>query len=172
MRSVLVLTLMLCPILPLRADGVVVIDPVAPGSNADGSTPPAGLWSVDLLIGLPTGVRVQRAIQDDPSWVVEGVVGLEAIFPVFGGGVRRRFTVVTADCEEFLVSPGIDAFLALSPSDDLFGSSAVPLIVADVDLAWRHHFTLGNCGEIGLKVGLGVGFGVIPQVALYGGWRF
>jgi hypothetical protein len=68
-------------------------------TNLDaGLLPDSGLdaqpWSVNLLLGFPTGVRVQNALGDGVGrdWLVEGFGGLELIFPMAGGGIRRRFT--------------------------------------------------------------------------------
>jgi len=179
MRSVLVLLAGLAVASPAVGQ-VVYVDPVAPG-HPDGPRPifdPA--WSVDLLVGAPTGIRLQRTLDGtdpDHPWAAEGFVGVHAIFPAFGGGVRKTVSRAWSGWDQFVVAPGVDAFLLINPDRDVFGGAgALPFVTFDVDLVWRHEFYPGGCGEVGVKLGAGVGFGerigVLPVVALFGGWRF
>src|SRR5437763_4886799 len=54
--------------------------------------PPWHPWSGELLLGFPTGVRLQRDLCRDGAWQAEGFVGFDLIFPMVGGGIRHRFT--------------------------------------------------------------------------------
>src|ERR1051326_6681551 len=47
------------------------------------ATPVAQTWTVDLELGLPTGLRAQHCLGDNMGrdWLVEGFAGFELIFP-------------------------------------------------------------------------------------------
>lgn len=164
---------------PHDAPGLVLVEsgPVQPG------TARAPVWSADLLLGLPTGVRLQRTLDEDDhgAWFAEGFVGLEFIFPMVGGGARRGLTAVCGGRDALCVNPGLGAYLLINPlsgMDGFFGGGPTlgGLIAADVDLVWRHAF--GECseGHLGLKLGAGFGhgasWGVLPIVSIFLGWRF
>src|SRR5262245_50714811 len=53
---------------------------------------PAYAWSVDVVAGLPTGLRLQRAFPGDGelALLLEGFAGLEVILPMAGVGIRLR----------------------------------------------------------------------------------
>src|SRR5262249_16729295 len=142
-------------------------------------------WHVDLLLGLPGGLRAQRALGSSP-WMIEGFAGLELIFPVLGLGVRRRFTLVEGTCNALLINPGIDVYLVafptsggggLAPGSGSLGVSAGGALIADVDLVWRRASGDGVESQFGLKLGAGPVAGhrappVMPVVGLYLGWGF
>src|SRR5262245_10899404 len=130
------------------------------------------LWSADLLLGLPTGVRLQRSLGPDPdSWLVEGFLGLEAIVPVAGLGVRRPMTYWSGPEDAIVISPGADLYLGALPFTFSFwgesssGVLGLAMIALDVDLVWRHTWFDAAEGELGLKLGagaLGGNFGFFP----------
>ncbi len=96
---------------------------------------------------------------------------------MFGGGIRKNLYLSRFAWDEFLLAPGLDAFLLLNPDSNLFGSTqALPLVTLDVDLVWRHQCCPCGWGEVGVKMGAGVGFGarvgVLPIFAVFGGWHF
>src|SRR5579862_3303588 len=89
-----------------------------------GPLPSSGLseqpWAVNLLFGFPTGVRVQRALGDGVGrdWFVEGFAGLELIYPMAGGGIRRRFTPLRGEHDGITVSPGVDVYVLYNTLHD------------------------------------------------------
>src|SRR5437588_5554464 len=99
-RSVFVLLLLAVWAVPAFAQSAPAAAPGGPGlvppAGASGLFPavpspePEDRWSADFLLGLPTGVRVQRLLGGDRTagWQAEGFVGLEVIFPMAGAGVR------------------------------------------------------------------------------------
>jgi hypothetical protein len=143
---------------------------------------PTEHWHTDLLLGLPTGLRVQAVLGDDGrhAFVTEAFAGLSLIFPTLGGGVRYRFTPICDHGDVFRISPGIDGYgIFWSGSGDSylgFPSGSAGAVIADVDFSWEHTWErLG--AEVGFKVGVGALFtnhetypaGVL---ALYGGFKF
>jgi hypothetical protein len=152
-----------------------------------GSLPDSGLdaqpWSVNLLLGFPTGVRVQRALGDDVGrdWFVEGFGGLELIFPMAGGGIRRRFTPFREDRDSLTVSPGVDVYVLYNTLHDGIGwysggYTAVGLFTADVEILWHHDFNDRCGGQLGVNLGAGTGFRgqgvVLPVASVIFGLRF
>jgi hypothetical protein len=139
-------------------------------------------WSMDFLFGLPTGFRAKRSFEEDEggAWQMEGFAGLEVIFPMVGGGVRRRFTPFSGKHDAVCVSPGVDAYLLVNPfaASDFFhsGDAAALVLTGDVDVSWRHTFRWGWEGELGLKLGAGAGlgarWGVLPVAGVFAGSRF
>ena len=149
-----------------------------PGSGLD-----AQAWSVDLLLGFPTGVRVQRSLGDDVGrdWFVEGFGGVEIIFPMTGGGIRRRFTPFCGDRDSLTISPDVDVYLlynSLRTSVGWFGGGPVTtgVFAADVEVLWHHAFN-DRCGaQFGVNLGAATGFRgqgvVLPVVSFLFGLRF
>lgn len=138
---------------------------------------------VNLEIGFPTGVRFQHALGEDAgrNWLIEGFAGVDVIFPMAGGGIRRRFTPVCGTHNALVLSPGVDAYILYNPLHDLGGwlsgrRSAFGLVSLDVDIFWDH--TLGeHCSsQFGVKLGAGDAFGagqaLVPIVSLVFGLRF
>jgi len=153
------------------------------GAITRSTDPPEGRWHADLLLGLPTGLRVQATLGDDgrQAWVGEVFAGLELIFPAIGAGARYRFTPIKEGCDTFRISPGVDVYGVFWPSsgDTYLGWSAgsAILFTADVDFAWEHSWGERLGSELGLKVGLGVAVHEndtvpVPVLSLYGGLKF
>ena len=144
-----------------------------PGSDLD-----AQAWSVNLLLGLPTGVRVQRALGDDVGrdWLVEGFAGLELIFPMAGSGIRRRFTPFGGDRDSLTVSPGVDAYVVYAEGWFDSRTRTVGLFTADVEVFWQHAFNDRWRAQLGINLGAGAsthGQGsVVPVASFIYGLRF
>ena len=168
-------------------------DPMIPPVVVGGSEPapaaavpePRSKWSVDYVVGLPAGVRVQRILGEEGIFNLqaEGFAGLELILPTIGGGLRARLVPLCSTNDAFIISPGVDVYFVyniLHGGGDLFGSSSVGvgLATADIDIAWRHSFRRHGEGEFGVKLGIGGIFGhdtngaAVPVAGIYGGWRF
>lgn len=172
------------PVTPSPAVAPVVAGGVAPVPAAD-APEPRSPWSVDYIVGLPAGVRVQRILGEEGVFNLqaEGFVGLELILPTVGAGVRGRLVPVCSANNAIIISPGADAYLLYNifhGGGELFGSrsAGVGLAAVDIDIAWRHTFRRHGEGEFGVKLGVGAPFGhdtngtAVPVVGLFGGWRF
>src|SRR5262249_29416028 len=118
---------------------------------------------------------------DRRPWLSEAFFGFEAIFPTVGAGIRRGFTPCCGAHNAFIFSPGLDAYLLINPlvnSDGFFGGGAAVggLFAADVGLILQHGFSADWSGELGLKLGVGVGvaetWGVLPIFSVFAGCRF
>lgn len=146
---------------------------------------PVSGWGTDLILGLPTGLRLQKALNPErqETFVLEGVVGLYAvIFPTAGGGVRYRFAPIQGRRDALVLSPGVDGYVLVNPFSFGHGwlsggPTAIGMVGADVDCAWRHNLGDHCCGELGLKLGGGVAFGprssvVLPLVGVFAGFRY
>ena len=170
------------------ADEIVPRSPVtdAPGP-LDGvlpACPPstAHTFTVDFLFGLPTGFRVQRSVDDEQVWHLEGFAGLELIFPMVGGGIRRRYEPFCGKADALVVAPGLDAYLLYNPLHDETGfiigggPEWAFAVTADFDMLWRHSFTERCQSELGFKLGAGVGhgarWGVLPVGGVFTGIRW
>jgi hypothetical protein len=172
------------PMPPLDNPSPLAINTAGPGA---GSLPDTGLgaqpWSVNLLLGFPTGVRVQRMLGDDlgRDWLVEGFAGVELIYPMAGGGIRRRLTPFRGDRDSLTVSPGVDVYVIYNLLHDAGGwysggHVATGLITADLEIFWHHAFN-DRCGaQLGLNLGAGSGFRgqgvVLPVASVIFGLRF
>jgi hypothetical protein len=149
-------------------------------SPALGAPPHDPLWSVDLLAGLPTGVRVQHSLGDDlgRDWLIEGFAGLDyVIFPMAGAGIRRRLTPFRGDHDALVISPGLGFYL-LYDGIGWFGGgpSTVEMLALDVEVSWQHDFNERSGGQLGLRLGGGGVWGerggFLPIVSLVFGLRF
>lgn len=134
------------------------------------------VWQIDVLVGAPLGVRVQRRLGDSRVWA-EGGAGLYLVFPTAFAGVRYDGRVYEGRRHAVLIRPGADAALVYAWS--LFGSkdTLAGMVVGDVDLVWRRLAVDGGALELGLKLGVGVPVtrgvrGVLPIAALIGGFSF
>lgn len=151
------------------------------------SPPPADpfdkTWVVDVVLGYPTGVRAQHGLGDGlgRDWLVEGLVGVEFIYPMAGGGFRHRFKPLCGEHDAFTVSPGLDAYLLYNLRRDFdrwyrCGPTTIELFTADVEVQWEHDFSDRCCGHIGIKLGAGAGYGnrwgVVPVAGIFLGCRF
>jgi hypothetical protein len=147
-----------------------------------GPAPSQPSSTVDLILGLPTGFRFQRPVDDDRMWHLEGFVGLELIYPIVGGGLRRRYEPLRGEHDALVVAPGFDAYLMYNVfwhSDFPFFSGGPPLaglFTADVDFLWRHNFSECCQSQLGFKLGAGAGYGarwgVLPVAAVFSGIRW
>jgi hypothetical protein len=131
---------------------------------------PQRLGSLDVLFGLPTGLRVQGALfrEDNWSFLIEGFAGVYVIFPMAGGGARFSYTFRRVAQDAFVLRPGLDAYQVVN----VFGRGSILFIGADVECVWVH-----DCGACSLELGLDFGamadrVGALPQVGVLGGIRF
>src|SRR5262245_34149783 len=75
-------------------------------------------WSIDLLLGLETGVRLRRFLNHDKGygWMAEVYLGLDYVFfPAAGAGVRYGFAPWMGRNNCISVSPGVDIHALLNP---------------------------------------------------------
>jgi hypothetical protein len=157
-------------------------EPESPRPGLSPSERWGGPWGGDLVLGLPTGFRVEKFLSaEDHSLVVEGLAGLYAIFPMVGGGVRWHGITLGGKADCLCASPGVDGYLlynTLSHSGFWFsgGPSTFGLAGFDMDAAWRHRYGDRLLGKLGLKLGAGIAFAhgseIVPLGALYGGFRY
>jgi len=145
---------------------------------------PDQYMELDVLIGLPTAVRLQGAIFGPPncSFMLEGVAGLEWILPLVGGGARLRFAPCRGECNALVIKPGIDGYYLFNIFQPLLGGlPGAILLGADVEIVWFHNF--GSCGgELGVDLGVLGGKGhhddghtsidCLPIVSFIVGFRF
>ncbi len=138
-------------------------------------------WSLDFILGLPSGFRLQRSLDSDGLWQIEGFAGLELIFPTSGVGLRRRFMPIAGSVDCLTVSPGVDAYLLYNlarNSGGFFGGGPDfwGLFAADVEISWHHAWNAHVDGEAGIKLGAGVvstePWHVLPVAGIFAGWRF
>jgi hypothetical protein len=136
-------------------------------------------WSLDIELGLPSGLRAQRSLGDNVGhdWLVEGFVGFEIIFPMAGGGLRRRFTLVCGERDTFQISPGVDGYVLYNTLHDISWFSNTPrtigLVTGDVDILWQHAMSDRWSGTLGVKLGAGsAGHGVLPVGSIVFGFQF
>jgi hypothetical protein len=138
-------------------------------------------WHMDLLFGLPLGVRAQRDIGDTP-WVCEGFLGLVLINPSVGAGLRRRCVLYQGETRSFMVNPGVDAYLSAIADFSGIGNAmggggggggTGGFFSADVDLIWSHAGACGSDSRLGVKLGGAVGTGgALPIASFFLGWSF
>jgi hypothetical protein len=145
--------------------------------------PPSALWAVDLLLGVPTGVRISVGPAAPNTFVpaLEGFAGFYVILPMAGAGLRWSLSPVAGERDALLVRPGIDAYALDNPFDSggWFGGGprGIGVIAGDVEFIWQHHFDRRWSGELGLKLGAGTVFssrvsGVAPIGAIFLGFHF
>ena len=99
----------------------------------------SGLWSVDLIVGLPTGFRFRRHCNgdEDRHWSIEGLVGsvpgpFGPLLYVGGAGIRRCRTLACGEFNALYFNPGLDAYVVAADRASGFGVFAV-----DFDLLWQ-----------------------------------
>ncbi len=170
--------------LPVRYDSSSA--PIEDETTIPFATPPAipgeSSCAINLEIGFPTGVRFQHALGEDVgrNWLVEGFAGLEVIFPMAGGGIRRRFTPVCGQHDALVLCPGLDGYVLYNTLHDLgwFGRSrtAFGMVSVDVDIFWHHVLSDHCASQFGIKLGAADAFGasevIVPVVNLVFGLRF
>jgi hypothetical protein len=171
-----------------RADDPAFLSPITEAQGPlDGVLPACApsnshALTVDFLFGLPTGFRVQRSVDDEQRWHLEGFGGIELIFPMVGGGIRRRYEPFCDKSDAFVVAPGLDAYVLYNPLHDepgfIIGGGPewAFAVTADFDIMWRHSFTERCQSELGFKLGAGVGhgarWGVLPVAGVFTGIRW
>ena len=132
-------------------------------------------WQVDLLLGAPVSLRVQRQIGDSKVWGEAGA-GLYIVWPMVYAGLRVDAKMFESRRHEVLFRPGVD--VAWVYSYRIFESDrTVGFLLADADFVWRRKSTDGGATEIGLKLGVAAPVtrgakGVFPIVALLYGFSF
>jgi hypothetical protein len=145
--------------------------------------PPRTLFGVDLLLGLPSGVRISFGPATLNTWVpaLEGFAGLYLILPTAGAGLRWSLSPLTNAHDALVLRPGIDVYALDNPFDTggwlSGGSRGLGVIAGDAEFIWHHHFDWGLGGELGLKFGAGAVFsprasGVMPIGAIFLGFHF
>lgn len=147
------------------------------GETSEATTNP---WALDILAGLPLGVRLQRTIGPGPDgpFILEGIAGLWVILPMAGVGARVQFTPFSGTHNSLVVSPGFDAYLMENWISGLLGGqSTVFLLGGNLDIAWRHVFSSGADGRFGLELGVldNLTKGehrMVPEATFFVGWRF
>jgi hypothetical protein len=165
----------------IRPAGGTVGDPPVPAVLPELCSP----WSVNFVVGLPSGVRVQRLLGEEGrfNFQAEAFAGLELIFPMLGGGLRGRLVPLCGKNDALVLSPGVDAYILyniFSGGGDLLGGgpSFIGLAAVDLDVSWRHTFRNHGEGEFGIKLGAGLPFGhrtsgtAVPVAGVFWGWRF
>lgn len=141
---------------------------------AIGQQDPVGL---DLLVGLPTGLRFSWAPlrRGDCSFALEAVAGLYIIAPLVGAGGRFSWTARSGQCNALAIRPGVDVWAAEVPFFGLGGGGPVQGVAGDVEIIWFHE-SARRCWELGLDLGAVAGHGsrwaVLPLVSLVAGGRF
>jgi hypothetical protein len=162
----------------------------APGafvSAAPACTVPAATtgksWEADVIFGLPTGVRLSKALD------IFGGLGPEAelfagvyfLDPALGAGLRWRFTPYQGTVDALVVRPGLDGYALLNPNYffDRWDDQRTPVIglaAIDVDCAWQHQLDSACALEIGFKLGGGVAFTrhpiPVPLAGIFVGLRY
>jgi hypothetical protein len=67
---------------------------VPPGTDVLWDARPGKAWGADLVLGLPSGVRVFHELSTPGSWApdLEALAGFYIIFPTAGVGLRWQFS--------------------------------------------------------------------------------
>jgi hypothetical protein len=142
------------------------------------------VFSMDLMLGMMSGVRAQLALcrSNCQAWVAEAFYG--ALLTKLGAsegaglGARALFRRCSRDGRNSLMlGPGFGLLYQFERGD------RVLMAAPTLDLSWLH--ALGDRGgwELGLNVGVGVGLAghhneesalgkVTPLISVYSGFRF
>jgi len=141
-----------------------------PSASSPSSEQHGGPWDVDVLFGLPLGLRAQRVLGTDSDGLfrIEAFVGTYTILPTVGGGLRLNFPCIHGEHWQFVVAPGVDVYQTIVDR---------PFLAGDVDLLWRRDLANGVQGEWGVKLGYAHELGGMhhyqaPLVAVFGGFDF
>jgi len=165
-------------------EGSAWLTPTAPtGRVAEDVAPPhalgqQSLFDSELLLGLPTGIRIQGALTrwENASFWLEGFAGFYVIVPLVGAGGRFSYTAWSGPHSALVFRPGIDIYCAINPLPGLGGDAAVGLLGTDLECAWFHDFGQGHCLELGLDLGAGFNnstkSGVLPLASMFLGFCF
>ena len=135
-------------------------------------------WTLDILIGFPTGVRLQHTFGPSPDgpFILEVIAGLLVIEPIGGVGARVQFTPFSGTHNALVVSPGIDAYVVDNFLAGLIGGkSTLYWFSGNIDIAWRHTYSSGADGRFGIELGVFDSSGwraVLPEASFFVGWQF
>ena len=143
-------------------------------------TLPEKRWRSDVVLGLPTALRVQYRLADYPAWL-EGGIGIYTVVPSVFVGLRRDTALVEGRKHAFYFRPGIDFYY--SP---IYGSGGflfndfkgLYCLAADAEFLWSCRLGERFCGTLGTKLGLGGcyiggnGFLPLPIVAFTFGLQY
>jgi hypothetical protein len=133
-----------------------------------------GRANLDVLVGLPLGVRFQAPLwrSESTAWMVEASAGLLFIFPTTEVGLRRQWALWCGSENQVVVAPGAGVYATYNPfhhGDLFFGGPpwwVTPFV--DVDLVWQR-----QSGLLGLKLGVAAGDRIgFPLAGIFGGWQF
>jgi hypothetical protein len=129
-------------------------------------------WRADVVVGLPTAVRVQRRAGDTRVWFEGGGSTYLAAGGVFAG-VRCDGGLFEGRRNLVLVRPGLDVYY--SPVSGGGGwlvrrYHGIGAAVLDFDLHWQYRWDDRFHSSAGLKLGLGPGLvgGVVVPVPVLG----
>ena len=137
-------------------------------------------WGLDVVFGLPTGVRLFRELTPagDQGLEIEAFAGIYVIDPMLGGGLRWHFTPYHGECNSIILRPGVDGYVLFNPLFGLLGGNKMIGVAAvDVDLVWQHEINRRCTTEFGFKVGAGDAFSstgshLLPIASILFGLRF
>jgi hypothetical protein len=136
--------------------------------------------ALQVLLGLQDVVRMQVEFihVGRLSFMVEAQTGYEYIVvPTGGVGVRAAYRVYQAQCDAFVVAPGIDFLFPIQTHGDIVTRTDLILLAATVDFSWIHEFAPHFATEIGAQLGADIllangGWPALPQLSVYAGVRF
>ena len=146
------------------ADGLFAAPPVRREPAPAAEAPPAPAWDdtgvrVDVVLGLPTALRLQCRLGDTRTWI-EGGAAIYTVLPSVFLGLRADRLLNRSATDGLVVRPGIDVYyVPVYGKDWLFGDyrSGVAVVAADFDMTWQHRWSERTCGTVGLKLGCGIG---------------
>jgi hypothetical protein len=163
------------------------------GTVALDEVPASGLQHLidaKLLLGFPTGVRLQAALDRETTraWVAEAFAGYALFNQVYGAGGRLLLAPASSrGGDVLLIGPGMNFYYYVgdhSGGEHWFTSDRNGyFVIPDVEVTWLHDFA-NHCGwELGLDVGLGVGVwqasglesgrvSPVPILSAFTGFRF
>jgi hypothetical protein len=164
------------------APGTVNVQVFNGGPGWPAGDPTCFAFDVKVLLGLPTGVRLQVPFDSGPdhAFVIEGAFGA---FPgefrsatFFGLGPRANLTIPRFFGRDALIlNPGISL-------NYFTGRESTLALQADVEIGWLHSLNNRVAWEIGVDVGLGIGVAsfddvdraghVYPVINFFTGLRF
>lgn len=118
-----------------------------------------GRWRTDIVFGLPIAVRVQRQVTDTGLWI-EGGAAVYGFVPSVFVGARFDARIYEGRDNSWFVRPGVDMYFSPISGDGgwLFPRfNGMAALTVDADLSWQHRWADRLHGNLGLKLGLGVG---------------
>jgi hypothetical protein len=180
MRFAAALAVLLIPLARADAQEAASLIPAdLDWAKPEAPSPPeyhVGRASLDVLVGLPLGLRFQMPLTSRPegtAWLVEASAGLFFIFPTTELGLRRQWALWCGSENQVVVAPGAGVYATYNPfhHGDLFFGGGPPWWVTpfvDVDLVWQR-----QSGLLGVKLGVAAGDRVgFPLAGIFGGWQF